>query len=64
MDDKVIRLASDIRCGPSLARDFLVLAGGDANLVREASDKCHGVESVKAYIIGERMTRIEQRKGE
>lgn len=63
MDDKIMKLATEIRCGPSLARDFLVLAGDDADLVREASAKCHGVESVKAYIIGERMTRIE-RKGE
>lgn len=60
-DDKVLDLARDIRCGPSLARDLLALAGDDARLVREASDRCRGVESMKAYIIDHRISRLESR---
>lgn len=60
-DDKVLDLARDIRCGPSLARDLLALAGDDARLVREASDCCRGVESMKAYIIDHRISRLESR---
>lgn len=57
----VLDLARDIRCGPSLARDLLVLAGGDAGLVREASDRCRGVESMKAFIIDQRFQKSEGR---
>lgn len=60
MDDKVIILANEIRCGPSLARDLLLLAGGDANIVRKASETCHGIESLKAYIIDARISKIEK----
>lgn len=52
-------LAEDIHCGLPLTLDLYRLAGGDANLVREASDRCHGVESLKAYIIDKRISRIE-----
>ena len=54
-------LADDIRCGPKLARDLLLLAGGDAELVRKASDVCHGVESLKAYIIDARIRKMEEK---
>lgn len=60
-DDKVLDLARDIRCGPSLARDLLALAGGDDHLVREASDRCRGVESMKAYIIDHRISKLENK---
>lgn len=60
-ENKVLDLARDIRCGPSLARDLLALAGDDARLVREASDCCRGVESMKAYIIDHRISRLESR---
>ena len=52
-------LAADIHCGANLARDLLVLAGGNAQLVREASDACHGVDSLKAYIIDRRFKKVE-----
>lgn len=60
-DRRVLDLARDIRCGPSLARDLLTLAGGDASLVREASAECRGVESMKAYIIDRRFQKSEDR---
>lgn len=53
-------LAADIQCGTALARDLLTLAGGDMQLVRDASSHCQGIESVKAYIIDRRIKRVEQ----
>lgn len=59
--DRVIMVATRIKCGPSLARDLLLLAGDDATLVYKASEKCHGVESVKAYIIDQRIRKLEKK---
>lgn len=56
---KVNDLAADIHCGPSLARDLLTLAGGDAQLVRDASFMCDKAESMKAFIIDRRFKKIE-----
>lgn len=50
-------LAADIHCGPSLARDLLTMAGGDANIVRDASLVCDKAESMKAYIIDRRFRK-------
>lgn len=61
MENDVVLLAADIHCGTNLARDLLILAGGDAELVRRASDSCRGVESMKAYIIDHRISRLESR---
>ena len=58
--DDILVLAEDINCGTSLALDLLRLAGGDASLVREASGKCVGVESLKAYIIDHRFRKVEK----
>ena len=65
LDDKAYRkkvndLAADIQCGPSLARDLLILAGNNAQLVRDASMMCTSAESMKAYIIDRRFKQIEQ----
>lgn len=59
--DRVVMVAMRIKCGPSLARDLLLLAGDDANLVYKASEKCHGIESVKAYIIDQRLRKLEKK---
>ena len=58
-NEEVRILAEDIKCGGKLAADLLRLAGGDASIVRDASRKCHGVESMKAYIIDRRIAHIE-----
>lgn len=50
-------LAADIQCGPRLAEELLTLAGGDAYLVRTASDKRQGINAVKAYIIDRRFKK-------
>lgn len=52
-------LAEDIGCGILLAKDLLMLAGDDELLVREASTKCRGAESMKVYIIDHRFRKIE-----
>lgn len=62
MDDKAYRkkvndLAADIQTGPRLAEELLTLAGGDANLVRNASMLNQGINSVKAYIIDRRFKK-------
>lgn len=54
---KVSDLAADIHCGTGLARDLLTLAGGDAQLVRDASFMCDKAESMKAYIIDHRFKK-------
>ena len=60
MDKDDIRdLAEDIGCGFALARDLLRLAGGDMQIVRDASQHCSKVESMKAYIIDKRIAHIE-----
>lgn len=60
MDKEDVRdLAEDIGCGFALARDLLRLAGGDAQIVRDASIRCSRVESMKAYIIDRRIAKIE-----
>lgn len=56
---RIRMLAEDIGCGGLLARDLLVLAGDDAQLVRDASAHCIGAESMKAYIIDHRFRKIE-----
>ena len=53
-------LADAIGCGDGLARDLLVLAGGDTSIVLEASVHCIGINSVKAYIIDRRIARLEE----
>ena len=59
-EDRAVGLAADIQCGVALARDLLMLAGGDAQLVRQASASCRGVESMKAYIIDHRFDKLER----
>lgn len=57
--EKVNELAVDIQCGPRLAEELLTLAGGDFNLVRDASTMCRGINAVKAYIIDRRFKKVE-----
>lgn len=58
---KVNDLAADIHCGPSLAEDLLTLAGGDAEIVRDASMMCSKAESMKAFIIDRRFKKNQLR---
>lgn len=46
-------------CGYNLARDLLVLAGWDPMLVYDACDAVSGIESVKAFIIDARLSKLE-----
>lgn len=54
---KEATLAADICCSVGLARDLLMLAGGDDEIVRAASKSCTKVESMKAYIIDHRFKK-------
>lgn len=60
MEEKVRLLAEDLHISGALARDLLMLAGGNVSLVHEASDKCFGIQSVKAYIIDHRIAKLEE----
>ena len=51
-------LSDRIGCGYPLARDLLILAGGDKDIVIDASTT-EGIETVKAKIIDKRFNNIE-----
>lgn len=56
------KVSAEIGCGLSLTRDLLLLAGGDANLVINASQECYGgITSVKAAIVDQRLSRLEKK---
>ena len=53
-------LSDRIGCGYPLARDLLILAGGDKDIVIDASESTtEGIETVKAKIIDKRFNNIE-----
>jgi hypothetical protein len=53
-------LSDRISCGYPLARDLLILAGGDKDIVIDASESTtEGIETVKAKIIDKRFENIE-----
>ena len=55
------QLAEEMGCGVTFAHDLVILAGGDLDLVREASRTCDGANQMKAYIIDRRFRKIEER---
>lgn len=59
--DLIKKVSHEIGCGLSLTKDLLVLAGGDADIVINASKStCNGVESLKAIIIDARFKEVER----
>lgn len=55
-------LSDELGCTLALAHDLLVLAGGDEDLVREASKTVNsGVDSLKNYIINKRFEKLERK---
>ena len=52
------QLSEDIGCGIPLAYDLLLMAGGNEELVREASARCVGLGSVKTYIFCKRLDEL------
>lgn len=56
---KAQQLSAELGMSPSLAKDILILAGGDEDIVREASSKSDRLESMKCRIIDMRMSKIE-----
>lgn len=58
----LFELADEIGCSSVSTRDLLALAGGNAELVREASTKRTTVESMKAYIVDHRISKVEEKE--
>lgn len=53
-------LSERIGCSYLLARDLLILAGGDKDIVIDASENTtEGIETVKVKIINQRFKNIE-----
>jgi len=59
--DEFRKLLDELGCGIVFAHDLVILAGGDLDLVREASRTCDGANQMKAYIIDRRFRKIEER---
>lgn len=58
--ERARKVSQEVHCGLALAKDLLVLADGDEKLVIEASENTmNGVESLKAYIIDKRFSKLE-----
>lgn len=56
---KVKKVMAHIGCGGSVARELLVLAGWDDELVLRMSNSSSGLDQCKARIINERFNRLE-----
>ena len=59
MESKVIDLRRRINVGNVVARELLVLSGGDVDMAEAASKKSAGLDQCKAAIIDERFKRLE-----
>lgn len=57
----VKELRDRIGVGISVAKELLVLSGGDVDLAEECSNKSEGLDQCKAAIIDERFKRIENK---
>lgn len=57
----VRELSSKLQMSPGLAKDMLILAGGDKRLVEEASDESQRLDELKATIIDMRFCKLEQK---
>lgn len=61
MESRKIKLVRDaIGVGQSVADELLILAGGDVDLVIEASRMSPGLDQCKAHIIDMRFAAIEE----
>ena len=56
--DKIREISTQTKCGLSLSKDLLVLAGEDENLVIESSKIATGINHLKALIIDARFRQI------
>ncbi len=55
-----VKLADEIGCGIPLARDLLLLADNDIELVKHASETGRTIEGVKAIIIQTQLRHIKK----
>lgn len=54
-EQQVHRVAEELDITYQLAKELLILAGGDEDLVYDASDEAEGLGECRAIIINERM---------
>lgn len=57
--DKVCAVVDKIGCGGRLARELLILAGGDVDLVIESAERGGQLSMTKAYILDARFDKSE-----
>lgn len=58
--DKVKKLAEELDVSPSVAKELLILSGGDTDLIYWASENSRRLAECKARIINERLTKLEE----
>lgn len=56
---QVLRVAKRLDISENLAKDLLIMAGGDEDLVIECSEMSSGINECKANIIDKRLTEKE-----
>lgn len=56
--DKVMNISEQTKCGLSLSRDLLILAGEDENLVIKSSEIAHGINHLKSLVIDARFRQV------
>jgi hypothetical protein len=59
MESKVRELQRRIGVGVSVARELLVLSGGDVDLAEKCSRESTGLDQCKAAIVDARFKRLE-----
>lgn len=61
---QVERVSAHLSIGQHLAKELLILAGGDEDLVIESSLASDGLDQCKARIVDGRMSKNEQKTDE
>ena len=56
----VKEVVKECGCGSRLAKELLTLAGGDVELVINASEVSDGLDQCKTYIINKRFEKLEK----
>lgn len=59
-ETRVAYLQSKLHMSPGLARDLLILAGGDIDIVCSASEESQRLDTMKARIIDKRIAKLEE----
>jgi hypothetical protein len=60
MEEKIKELSANLSVSRSVARELLVLSGGDIAMAEQASKESYGLDQCKSSIINKRFTRLEK----